>query len=285
MGQRWRWMFGATALSLAGCTHTPPPATVTRETDDRELLLLRERVGRLERRLSDLDAQLALLSDRVASPARDAVSAGAPLGGEYVPVTVPEGVGGARRPSWGHQAPQPLPPGLRSIDLQPRADPSEDDATPYDLPEDAVGDASHRAPDPASTAQPGPPEDRYAWARARMAEGRYQDAIAIFEDILEGEPAHALADNSLYWVGVCQLERGEARLAIQTWQSLPMKYPESAKIPDALFGTATAHEELGEPALAETLYDQLVAQHPKAERWEDARKSLARLRGAKRTAH
>lgn len=279
MGQRRRWLFGAAAMTLAGCVHTPPPVTSSRPADDRELLLLRERVGRLERRLSDLDAQLALLSDRIAPPPRDAVSVGAPLEGDYVPVAAPEASGAARRPPWGVRPEPALPPGLRSIDLEPRPFTTDDGAPAADLSGET--DAAPIAAEPASSMPPGPPEDRYAWARARMAEGRYQDAISLFEDILELEPNHGLADNSLYWVGVCQLERGEARLAIQTWQSLPMRYPESAKIPDALFGMATAHEELGEASLAETLYDQLMAQHPKAERWEDARKALTRLRAAK----
>jgi TolA-binding protein len=111
-----------------------------------------------------------------------------------------------------------------------------------------------------------------------LKEGRALEAIAALEDILEKNGAHNLADNAMYWIGWAHAQRGDHKLAVDTWQRLPLRYPRSAKVADALFGMAASHEALGEPAVAETLYEQLVAQHPKAEKVRDAKKALARLR-------
>ena len=60
----------------------------------------------------------------------------------------------------------------------------------------------------------------YSWGQARLKEGRHIEAVAAFEDVLARFPRHDLADNSLYWMGVCQQGRGEHRLAIADWQKL-----------------------------------------------------------------
>src|SRR5690606_29813876 len=66
---------GALVCALcAGCAHTQSGAEPSGEADAREVTVLRERVARLERRLSDLDAQMALLTRKVAETPRDSVS-------------------------------------------------------------------------------------------------------------------------------------------------------------------------------------------------------------------
>jgi tol-pal system protein YbgF len=118
----------------------------------------------------------------------------------------------------------------------------------------------------------------YAWAQARLKEARYLEAVAGFEEIALRFPKDDLADNSLYWIGVCHQGRGEHRLAIAEWQKLPARFPKSPKIPDALFGMAQSHEALLEPAVAEVLYDEVVGSYPKAEKYKEAKKAIARLR-------
>lgn len=279
-----------------GCVHAQDAAAPSGDEDKREVAVLRERVGRLERRLSDLDAQLSLLTEKVADPPRDSVSLGPSAGYEPAPTSYapPPASSSSSSRTWnGYASPQASYDAgagwqqdngaSRSIDLGPGPPRSY---PPPELPEEEPGDEpSADASDVISDAAPaGPPrkdaQATYDWGLARMRDGRYLEAISAFEDLQRQHPQHALADNALYWTGSCHLERGEPRLAIDTWKSLPLRFPDSAKMADSLYGMALAHEELGEPVLAETLYGQLIQQYPKAEKVGEARKALKRLSGS-----
>jgi TolA-binding protein len=291
-------------LASVACAHVSAPEDRSPKSDkELEVAVLRERVGRLERKLSDLDAQMKLVSERIAHDGgpRQQVSLGAPdpyaaARGSYEgrpAAPAYEGSHGAPASSWQGVA------GLRSIDLgtlpgpagyaedlaaEDRSDVEESDdlsyvtrarvasaPAPRSAPAGPVGGTAGSRPDV---------QTQYDWAHARMEEGRYPEAAAGFEAILATAPTHKLADNALYWVGVCHLQRGEPRLAIDTWKKLPLRFPSSAKMPDSLFGMATAHEELGEPVIAETLYIQFVQQFPKAEKVSEAKKAIKRLSGS-----
>lgn len=291
----------ATTSSTMSSAPTAKPAA-----SDPEVVLLRERVARLEKRLADVDGKLALLLARAdtgttAPPATTAT-------------TAPRL---ARSPE---RSPTPrVDDGLTSIDIErtpPRAD-AFDDAGIVELPAsggtsgmggtggsssddddddggtvvlkmhgDAAPIIEHSGggggrtggddDDPLGALRSA--KDLYAWGQARMKEARYIEAVAAFEDVVGRFPKDDLADNSLYWIGTCHQARGEHRLAIAEWQKLPARFPKSPKIPDALFGMAESHEALGEPAVAEVLYDEIVASYPKAEKWKDAKKAIGRLR-------
>jgi TolA-binding protein len=215
---------------------------------------LKERVARLERRLADVDAKLGLLlAQRAARHRPTSITQGSvdQLGPRELIVDTPR---------------EEASLGARAIDL-PRRQPASEEPEP-----DVDSTAPAGAPSGASV------EDTYQWAQGRLREGRYLEAIAVLEDIVERSPSHELADNAVYWIGWAHARRDDHQLAVDVWQRLPLRFPHSDKVPDALFGMAESHESLGEPAVAETLYEQLVAQHPKAEKVRDARKALARLR-------
>lgn len=240
----------ASSLLCAACASAPPPAPAVQSAPAAdEAGALKERVGRVERRLADVDARLGLLLAQRASKHRptstgprdlivDAPRDEASLGARVIDLP-------RRRP-----VPEEPEPGTADVDVVPASAP------------------------PASSLT----EDVYAWAQGRLREGRHLEAIAALEEIVERSPSHPLADNAVYWIGWGHVQRDDFKLAIDVWQRLPLRFPHSDKVPDALFGMAAAHEGLGEPAVAETLYEQLVAQYPKAEKVPDAKKALARLR-------
>jgi tol-pal system protein YbgF len=269
------------------CATTPPPAPAAPRPED-DVVALKERVNRLERRLADVDAKLGLLLAQRAPPrggAPTSITRGAlpELGPRDLIVDEP-----TDEASLGGRT--------RTIELGSRRSPwdVESDATDadrYDRVERSRRDdnegqvirlhgSSAPAPEPAEV---GPPADAtvqeaYAWAHARLKEGRHLEAIAALEDILRRHPGHDLADNSMYWIGWAHAQRSDDQMAVDVWRRLPMRFPKSPKVPDALFGMAVSHESLGEPAVAETLYEQLVSQYPRAEKAKDAKKALQRLR-------
>ena len=263
---------------------------------DPEVVVLRERVARLEKRLADADGKIALLMARVESTAQTSSTTQSVT---RLATRPPRFDRPQENAAYDLNPPRDavsLDDGLHSIDIErSRPDESLDDegvvlrmrgddapiieAAPADEGRGSAGNnaaGSDDDDDPLSALRSA--EDLYSWGQARLKEGRHIEAVAAFEDVLARFPRHDLADNSLYWMGVCQQGRGEHRLAIADWQKLPARFPKSPKVPDALFGMAQSHEALGEPAVAEVLYDEIVASYPKAEKHKDARKALSRLR-------
>jgi tol-pal system protein YbgF len=280
-----------TAPAIAG------PSASTMPAPDPELVMLRERVARLEKRLAETDGKLALLLARAETAPPSSVAAAAPrLRADRPRDAVAWDLNPPRASaSTGDSGGE----GVRSIDLE-RSRPDEaidDDGATLRLPGDDaplveaandnndvaddndVADVADDNDDPLGALNSA--QDLYAWGQGRMKENRFIEALAAFEDVLGRFPKHGLADNSLYWIGACHHARGEHRLAIAEWQKLPARFPKSPKVPDALFGMAQSHEAIGEPAVAEVLYDEVVASYPGAEKHPDAKKALGRLRPAR----
>ena len=88
---------------------------------------------------------------------------------------------------------------------------------------------------------------------------------------------HPLADNALYWTGVCYLAMGEMALAINELQKVPVRYPKSDKVPDVLFQLAEAYQRVGDKESARAMLTQVVEMYPSAEAARPARAGLARL--------
>jgi tol-pal system protein YbgF len=264
----------AVSAVSASCATTPDPVPAAQaaiaDPRDAELTRLRTRVQVLERRLTDVDTQLALL---------------APGGGR-------------------NQAMAQLRP---SVDIEPQLDRGEtvelfrgereqpvyERGQVRNVPQMNDGDVDNSnlppvvlrlrgTPDPVRTAAQHPDttgaSDVYQQAQALLQAGQLAEAEKAFASLLTTHPNHDLADNALYWLSKCKQDLGDHKGAIASWSRLPQRFPRSPKVPDALFGMATSHEALGEPVLAEVLYDQLVSSYPKAERVVEAKKSLHRLR-------
>ena len=283
-----RFVFLVLAAALSACATTAPTSASASATAlaapkpaDDDVVILKERVSRLERRLADVDAKLGLLLAQ-RTPARAAPTVPRDLIVDSPPPKEEASLG------------------ARSIDFATRRSVYEEDPAPVvtSAPEEdsgppivirVVGDAeshsdpkSERAPsgaalDPESNSGL-PVADLYAEGQAHVKAGEYIQAIGVFEDIATRHAHHKLAGNAVYWIGWCHQARGDHKLAVDVWQKLPMRYPKSAKVPDALFGMAVSEESLKEPAVAETLYEQLVTQYPRADKVGDAKRALSRLR-------
>lgn len=287
------------AISAGGCASAPTPAPSAAQaiaaSPDDDVVALKERVGRLERRLADVDAKLGLLlAQRTPRDQRrggsHSITNGSldQLGPRDLIVDEPreEASLGARAIDLprrrSYDVPEPDPEGEVGAS---RGDVVEDDGSPPVMIKlhGSPASSASSSNDARSSAMPDVPsfssvDEAYSWAQMRLKEGRHLEAISALEDIVTRSPGHDLADNSVYWIGWAHQQRADHKLAVDVWQRLPLRFARSAKVPDALFGMAQSHEAMGEPAVAETLYEQLVAQYPKAERVGDAKKALARLR-------
>ncbi len=274
----------------AGCAHTE----VQEEKTAQENEILRERVRHLERRVSDLDTQLTLLTDKLEAPPTQKLAPERQLdrsrATDLAPTSIP-----AEITHEGDRV-EKIGMGMDSIDLAPRprpkrqgpqtqaelwSAPSAETVAMSDAEAIALLEAERDCRTAAGAPQEAPPtgvKDLYQWALKRLNAGDYLPAIAAFEDVMERHPDHHLADNALYWTPVAHARGGNPRLAIEVFQSLPMRFPGSPKQADALFETAVAYESVGENKLAQSFYGQMLSQFPQAERRGEAQRALARLR-------
>jgi tol-pal system protein YbgF len=340
----------------AGCAHTSEEEMRAKEKAQRqEMDVMKERVRRVERKLSDLDTKMTLLLERSESEAQSSVSSGAPA---YPSASQPSYPPAAQRAPRTYAQPsdtaEPAPaaepdrapvavgPGARPIDIptseapvtldpepsEPLVVGDEPDGPPIIIDKDALARLERQGtppvysrtpnrpvtrddtrPGPSAAASTTPPKRSsaatgasssgsssqkavnspmptrsaktlYKWAMSRREEGNHAQAIGAFDELQKRWPQHHLADNAIYWMGLCYEQSGADDKALAAWKRLPMRYPKSAKIPDALFGMAAVHERRGDRSTAIALYAQLIDQYPRAERAGDARGALARLRGS-----
>ncbi|MEW5850257.1 MAG: tol-pal system protein YbgF [Myxococcota bacterium] len=281
---RQRWLPSSLLVLLAalgvGC------ASNTAKKEDVEALRkdLREQNERqllMERRLADMDARLTLLTERVASrSAQEGTGARPNLGVVRVgPQAQPQ------------PQPQPAPRqaanSFESFELQrggsPAADDLDDENPRVAVDRQVLAEEGGNARPEALAAQEEEvvartdPKTQYNLSMRKFKARQYAEAARGFEEVADRWPEHPLADNAVYWTGVCYLQQGEMALAINELQKVPVRYPKSDKVPDALFQLAEAYQRVGDMESAKAMLTQVVEMYPTAEAAGPAREGLARL--------
>ncbi|MBU3694881.1 MAG: tol-pal system protein YbgF [Rhodocyclaceae bacterium] len=115
----------------------------------------------------------------------------------------------------------------------------------------------------------------YEAAHAARKEGRFNDAVRLFQQFIVTHPASALAAPAQYWVGDSLYNAKDYAGAILAQRRLIDTYPGSAKVPDAMLNMASALRESGDVASERRTLEQLIAKFPASEAAEKARKRLA----------
>jgi len=88
-------------------------------------------------------------------------------------------------------------------------------------------------------------ETLYNASRADYLRGEYAVAYNGFKQIYETLKTGEMAENSLYWMGMCMLDVGKKDNAITLFKSLLEKYPQSVKVCTINFKLASMAEEAG----------------------------------------
>jgi tol-pal system protein YbgF len=294
-------------VPLSACTGSKAASRSDVEALAKEVRDQRERQAAMDRRLADMDTRLALLAERAnreGPRTTDASGAAAPptsrdmarpnLGVVKVePRTVrkpaPPPVANAQDvEDAGEQDPQP------AIELGPRESAAlealggggEDLKLPVDrsvlskegpAATDADAEGGALAAAEEQTLARTDPKTQYNLAMRHYKGRQYANAARGFEEVADRWPDHPLADNAMYWTGVCYLAMGESALAINELQKVPVRYPKSDKVPDALFQLAEAYQRVGDTDSAKAMLTQVVQLYPKADAARPAREGLAKL--------
>jgi tol-pal system protein YbgF len=127
-------------------------------------------------------------------------------------------------------------------------------------PTDAAPDAMPEAP-PAA-ANPGDERAMYDQAFAALRDGRYAESARLFRAFLDAHPNGELAPNALYWLGESYYVTQNFQIALDTFDELLTRFPQSPKAQDALLKVGYCHYELKQWPEAERALNEVVQRYP-----------------------
>ncbi len=137
----------------------------------------------------------------------------------------------------------------------------------------------------ATAARSGPTEaERKAYKQAfeLLKQGRYQRAIAAFEDFLKRYPDSGYAANAQYWLGEAHYVNKQYPEALKAFRQVLKRYPKSGKVPDAKLKLGFTHYELGQWKQARKTLEALVREEQGT---SIARLAAKRLKRMKQEGH
>ncbi len=107
-------------------------------------------------------------------------------------------------------------------------------------------------------------------------DGKFEQAIGEFGEILAMAPGSDLADNAQYWTGECYFSLKNYRKALSEFQKV-FTYPKTNKGDAAQLKIALCYRELGEPANARAELRKLLRDYPRSEFRSRAQSELKTL--------
>ncbi|KFI24009.1 tol-pal system protein YbgF [Nitrosococcus oceani] len=102
----------------------------------------------------------------------------------------------------------------------------------------------------------------YQAALELLKEGRYEEAIAAFNQFPRQYPDSRYRPNAQYWLGEARYMLGDFNAAVGAFQALVEQYPESAKVPDAMLKQGLAYYELAQWEQAKAQFQAVMTRYP-----------------------
>lgn len=129
--------------------------------------------------------------------------------------------------------------------------------------------------------QPGEDEAKRIFRRAFLAlkDTNYDQAVVLYNELLEKHPRSKLVPLAHYWLGEVWLAQGKTRLAISSLQKAVSKPEENPKYDAAMLALARSYRQLGMLRDAEATLIRLIKNHPDSSESQAARNILAQIRG------
>lgn len=137
------------------------------------------------------------------------------------------------------------------------------------------------APAAAPRATVATPEEERAYLGTfdLLKNGKYDEAIAGFKDMLEQWPQGRYADNGWYWMGEAQLVKRDYSGAASSFKSLAQGFPQSPKMADGLYKLGLAQVELKQNSEARASLQRVIGEFPSSNAANLARQKLQQLGG------
>lgn len=124
----------------------------------------------------------------------------------------------------------------------------------------------------------------YADALSLFQRRQYENARALFGELINKGIEEDLADNCEYWMGECSFARREYKSALQKFEKV-IAMPSSNKKADAYYMMGRSYETLGNTAKARWAYEELLAHFPLSEHAYAARQKTESLKSTDPMLH
>lgn len=132
----------------------------------------------------------------------------------------------------------------------------------------------------AAAAKPPPPPPAptatYEGAQKAFAEKKYDDAIQMFQALLDGGTPEDLADNCHYWIGESYFGKKDFKEAVKHFEMV-FQFKTSEKKGDAYFMLGRSYEMLGDKAKAKDSFEKVVKDYPTNNNVQKAKEHWGRL--------
>jgi tol-pal system protein YbgF len=283
----------ATCVLFASVVGCATPASVLRDDNRRlsqSVTELRADRRTQERKLRDLEHQLAMVKEKtvapdmpqlpveVLAPARS--SAASATDQRVVAVAddgteiIYEGDAALGKAATLDDDP-PAPPARRPISIPPSVrapDPVITSATDHlevtrhvpPVTSAARRRTQVRVDHDAVPANDGPAIE-YRAAVELVKAGKHDEAVAALRAFLKAYPRHDYADNAQYWLGESFYAQKDYTHALGEFRATIETYPRGNKVPDALLKVGYCYGALGQAEKARAVLEQVVNLYPKSE--------------------
>lgn len=121
------------------------------------------------------------------------------------------------------------------------------------------------------------PQQLYDTAYGDFTKGRYELAIAGFQEYIERYPSTDLTDNAQYWIGESDYSERKFDQAIRDFDTLLKRWPQSDKAAAALLKKGLALLELNRRAESVVALQYVVHEYPSSDESRLARQKLSAL--------
>lgn len=127
---------------------------------------------------------------------------------------------------------------------------------------------------PAPVPAPPSPQQLYDTAYGDYTKGRYDLAIAGFQQYIQQYPNTDLTDNAQYWTGECEFAQKKYEQAINDFDTLLRRWPQSDKAPGALLKKGYALDALNRRAEAVVALQYVIHEYPASDEARLAQQKL-----------
>lgn len=128
---------------------------------------------------------------------------------------------------------------------------------------------------PATVAPAGDERSAYDSAFASLRAGDYVASARGFKAYLDAFPGGALAPNAWYWLGESYYVTQNYPIALQSFDTLLQRFPDSTKAPDAMLKRGFAQLELGQAGPGQQTLNRVITDYPAS---DAARLAASKLR-------
>lgn len=214
----------------------------------------------------------------IGPPSQNAADADPPAGVSLPPPALSEPTATPGQPADEQPAADAIPAGTASPVIAVPPAVSENTAAP-----DPSAEVTQAAP--VTQGSPVAPQPRavlseneyYEQGFNLVKQGKFPDAIQVFQELIRQHPGGDLVGDAHYWIGESSFLDRDLETSKKYFKAFIESYPKSARLPGAMLRTAYIEQEQGNQMEARILLNEIIQYHPRSDAVHAARNRLAEL--------